>query len=121
MRVNGFYAILKGLLNNDSVKINQLSINDIEEEKVNLFVQEFKAVKAEPKSLIAESEAVLLAVKPYQIESVIRDNLTVFKEGQPIISIAGIKTSTIEAMLENKGYSQSYAQYPALVGQEYHA
>lgn len=113
------YAILKGLVNNDSVKINQLFVNDIEEEKVNLFVQEFKAVKAEPKSLIAESEAVLLAVKPYQIESVIRDNLTVFKEGQLIISIAaGIKTSTIEAMLENKGYVvRVMPNTPALVGQ----
>ncbi|NLB88403.1 MAG: pyrroline-5-carboxylate reductase [Syntrophomonadaceae bacterium] len=113
------YAILKGLVNHESIKISQLLVNDIDEEKINLFVQEFKAIRAEQKSLIESCDAVILAVKPYQIESVIKDNLQAFKDEQLIISIAaGVKTNTIEEMLSNKGHVvRVMPNTPALVGQ----
>lgn len=113
------YAILKGLINKDSIKISQLLVNDIDEKRVNLFVEDFNAVSQDQKSLIESSDALILAVKPYQIESVIKGNITAFKENQLIISIAaGIKTNIIEEMLNNKGnVVRVMPNTPSLVGQ----
>lgn len=113
------YAILRGLVNNDSIKIGELLINDIDEKSVNLFMQEFGAISQEQKELIELSDAVILAVKPNHIESVIQDNLSAFKEKQLIISIAaGIKTNTIEKMLKGKGHVvRVMPNTPSLVGQ----
>lgn len=113
------YAILNSLVNNLSIPIDNIFVNDIDDKSAELFVQKFGAIKEKAPTLVEISDVVILAVKPQQITKVLTDNLTYFKENQIIISIAaGVKISTIEGILNTKSaVIRIMPNTPALVGE----
>ncbi len=112
------YAILAGISEHNN-HIENVFVNDIDSKAADLFVQEFGAVYKEQRALVEASDLIILAVKPHQIENVIHTNQVFFRDNQLIISLAaGIKTETIEGLLEAKcAIVRLMPNTPALVGQ----
>lgn len=110
------YALLKGL---DLSSYQSVSCYDVNPERTRLFDAEFQAVSLRTSQLVRESDIVLLAVKPQQIQSVLRDAAGSWKPDQLLISIlAGVKTATLE---EGTGVEMPVIRVmpntPCLVGQ----
>lgn len=94
------YALLKGLNNASILNLTGLYVNDVDEARTALFAAEFKSVALTTNELIAKADIVVLAVKPQQVPDVLTSTRDVWNEKKLLISIAaGIKTSTIEALL----------------------
>ncbi len=113
------YAILAGLRKKASITIKQLLVNDIDETYSGQFAQEFKGTKMEQNRLVEQSDIIILAVKPHQIESVLKANSDCFRAGQLIVSVAaGISTSLIEETLSAKcAVVRAMPNTPALIGE----
>ncbi|NLJ73276.1 MAG: pyrroline-5-carboxylate reductase [Syntrophomonadaceae bacterium] len=113
------YAILNSLINNLSIPIDKILVNDINYNSAQLFAQDFGAITGKANFVIANSDIVLLAVKPQQIIEVVTDNLSSFKDEHIIISIAaGIKIDEISNLLNNKSaIVRVMPNIPVLVGQ----
>ncbi|SHG49123.1 pyrroline-5-carboxylate reductase [Thermosyntropha lipolytica DSM 11003] len=91
------YAIAKGLFSASSFYQGELIVHDIDKEKEEKFHRELGAKIADLASLIAESEVIILAVKPGQIGEVLEKGRGFWQEDKLIISVAAsIKTSFIE-------------------------
>lgn len=113
------YAILSGLRKNTAITINQLLLNDVNEDYADQYARDFQGVKTNPESLIKQSDIIILAVKPNQIEAVIIQNQEFFKPSQLIISVAaGISTRTIENVLKTEcAVIRTMPNTPALIGE----
>ncbi|HZK43231.1 MAG TPA: pyrroline-5-carboxylate reductase [Syntrophomonadaceae bacterium] len=113
------YAILNGLHNNKSINIGQSIINDIDDKRTNLFAQEFNGIIKKQGDLIRLSDVIILAVKPNEIENILKKNLDYFDENKLIISIAaGIKIATIENLFNSKfPVVRAMPNTPALIGE----
>jgi pyrroline-5-carboxylate reductase len=93
------YALLKGI-SQDAKDYEVIYTCDISVERTNLFAQEFHAVKANKEDLIANSDIIILAVKPAYVKDILSETSLVWNNEKLLISIAaGIKTSTIEQVL----------------------
>lgn len=93
-------AILGGILKSGILTPDQLSATDLSEEKRNLFAQ--KGVTAFPTcaQVMEQSETVLLAVKPQNIETVLTEMAPFYTPDKVIVSIAaGISAVCIKRLL----------------------
>ena len=82
---NMAYALVKGLLKANSLK---LYVNDINPERLALFAEEFQAVAASVTDLVTNSDMVLIAVKPYQMETLIKEIALDWQPDKVLVSIA---------------------------------
>lgn len=112
------YALLKGIMNNQELSFDSILVNDISEERVSLFAREFKANPCSTEELAQNSDIIILAVKPNQIENVLT-GLRIYKPNQLFISIAaGIKISQIEKLLPKScAVVRVMPNTPALAGE----
>ena len=109
------YALVKGLLKANSLK---LYVNDINLERLALFAEEFQAVAASVTDLVTNSDMVLIAVKPYQMETLIKEIALDWQPDKVLVSIAaGISTVQIEQWLAaDARIIRMMPNTPALVG-----
>lgn len=112
-------ALLKGILNARLLQPSQLVISDLRADRLGELKSEY-GVKVESANdrAASQAQAVVLAVKPDQIKSVIDEIKGVLNEGQVLISVAaGISTQTIYDRLEKKiPVVRVMPNQPALVG-----
>lgn len=112
---NMAYALVKGLLKANSLK---LYVNDINPERLALFAEEFQGVAASVTDLVTNSDMVLIAVKPYQMETLIKEIALDWQPDKVLVSIAaGISTVQIEQWLAaDARIIRMMPNTPALVG-----
>lgn len=113
------HAILSGLQIKREIDYSSLLFNDIEEQYADKFAQEFQGIKVSLDNLIKTSDIMILAVKPNQIDLIIKENQAHFHPGQLIISIAaGITTKHIEDILvKDLAVIRVMPNTPAMIGQ----
>jgi pyrroline-5-carboxylate reductase len=88
------YAILKGL---DRQAFAAVYCNDINPARSALFEAEFGAAACALCESIEAADVIILAVKPQQLEQVMKDSLGTWSSGKLLISVlAGVKTETLE-------------------------
>lgn len=113
------YALVKGMFNRNAVMFSQVLASDVDALRQELFAAEFGAQNMEAAELAKDADVVLLAVKPAQIEAVVRGIGSQLDEKKLIVSVAaGIKTARIEAVLQKKiPVVRVMPNTPALVGE----
>lgn len=90
------HAILSGL-SQKSDKYGSVVVNDIDPGRCQLFQEDFKAHVSTAKGVVADSNLIILAVKPYQIETLLAEISGAITADKVIVSIAaGVKTAAIE-------------------------
>jgi len=111
------HAILSGLSKN-SDKYGDIVVNDIDPGRSQLFHEDFKANVSSAKEVISRSDLVILAVKPYQIETLLAEVSGAITADKVIVSIAaGVKTAAIEKwILAHCPVIRVMPNTPALVG-----
>lgn len=111
------YAIAKGIYQNSNGKLNEIIINDINDERIELFKSEFNAKCQQLPELISACDVVLLAVKPHQIAGVLDKTTQCWHSKQLLISVAaGIPTKLIEEKTGNIPVVRTMPNTPCLVG-----
>lgn len=111
-------ALLRGLLKKEIYPPERVIIWDVNKKLLKGIVQETGAVAASSsENAVCEAKAILLAVKPQDMRTVLGEIADRHKKGSPIISIAaGIKTATIESALGSVPVVRVMPNTPALIG-----
>lgn len=112
-------AIIRGLLNQEMLKAEQIWVSDVDQQKRSALSDELNIKQSgENSTLIHECDVVVLAVKPQVIDSVLAEIADKHREEQLFISIAaGIKTEKLEAGLkEQPKVVRVMPNTPALIG-----
>lgn len=112
-------ALLEGLSKHRPWPFANLLIDDVDEQRTALFIEQFGAEKVSTTTLIKKSDLVILAVKPGQIEGVLCQTAAAWKPGQLMISVAaGISTAYLQKHLpEGVLVVRVMPNLPALVGE----
>ncbi len=117
-------ALIRGLLAQGRIAARQLRVTDINPDR-RAFFEETYGISTSPDNAqaVAEATAVVLAVKPQQLATVLRDLAGHWTEGQLVVSIAaGVTTARIEAELPaTVRVVRVMPNTPALVGRGVHA
>lgn len=91
------YALLKGICRDAANDLGVIYISDPDPDRIDLFVNEFKAVPASKEELIGKAGVIILAVKPNQVKDILSDTADCWNNGKLVISIAaGLKTVDLE-------------------------
>lgn len=111
-------AIVKGL-STDKAGFQNILVNDVDQDKALTFSREYGVKAVDCETLWKESNAVILAVKPYQIKEVLNSGWGKWHAEQLIISIAaGIKLANMEEATDNLlPIIRVMPNTPCLVGQ----
>lgn len=112
------YALLKGI-NSAPTTFGSVHIYDVDPARIQLFGREFNAQEATPGEVVANSDLVILAVKPGQIKAVLQATRDYWSQDKLLVSIAaGIKTATIEKeLLPGVRVIRVMPNTPCLVGE----
>lgn len=98
---NMSYALLKGFFRSANQMPEKIYVNDLNETRLRLFNDEFKALSSTKNDLIAAADLIILGVKPNQIREVLADTQNFWQEDKILLSIAaGIRTGLLEELLQ---------------------
>lgn len=98
---NMAYALLKGICRSTEQAPGKIYVNDLNEDRLRLFTNEFKAISTDKKELISAADLIILGVKPNQIRAVLADTKNCWQENKILLSIAaGIRTGLLEELLQ---------------------
>ena len=111
-------AIINGLINSKFIDNSEILASTFTEKSANLRKEELKIeVLTNNKHVAENSEIIILATKPKQIENVLKE----IKEeinGKLVISIAaGVKTSKIESFIDKSPVIRVMPNTPMLVSE----
>ena len=111
-------AIVKGL-SADKAGFQDILVTDVNQDKALTFSREYEVKVVDYETLWKECDAVILAVKPYQIKEVLNLGRGQWHPGELIISIAaGIKLVSMETATDNLlPIIRVMPNTPCLVGQ----
>lgn len=113
-------ALLGGIIDNNTIQKDKISLYDIDEKLLSFRAEEYGVAKTSSiKEIVDTCENILLAVKPQVIGEVLSQISPNIKKDQHLISIAaGIKISFIEKIVGNSiGIIRVMPNTPALVGE----
>ncbi len=113
-------AILKRLLKSGWTAAHEVVVTDVADERLRHMGDEYKVeVSRSNPQAVVEAESVLLAVKPQQLEEVLREVATSLRQGQVVISIAMGKTTQFIQDLLPSGTEvvRAMPNHPAMVGE----
>lgn len=112
------YALMKGI-SSDPSSYDTVHVYDTDPARVRLFVEEFDAREAAVGEVVANSDIIILAVKPGQIKTVLQDTRDHWNQDKLLVSIAaGIKTANMEKELpESVRVIRVMPNTPCLVGE----
>ncbi|PIU83207.1 MAG: pyrroline-5-carboxylate reductase [Elusimicrobia bacterium CG06_land_8_20_14_3_00_38_11] len=111
-------AIISGIIKSGILARN-IFTSDINSARLKFISQKYgvKTLGGNP-AVVKRADIIFLAVKPYQIEEVLREISDYAKQTQLIISIAaGIKTQKIEKYLKKVSVNRVMPNTPALIGE----
>jgi len=97
-------ALIRGLLRSHLVDPNSLRVSDVSEGRLRCFKENY-LLKTFPQNapLVADSDVLILAIKPQNMRNVLREIRGIARSDQTIISIAaGIPTSFVIEELERR-------------------
>ena len=111
-------AIISAITKN-VVSSKNIFVSDVNIQRLNYVSSKYKLTKLPDNCHVVElSDIIFLAVKPYQIEDVLKETACCFNKSKIVISIAaGIKTSRIEKHLKKVPIIRVMPNTPALVGE----
>ncbi|MCM8757168.1 MAG: pyrroline-5-carboxylate reductase [Candidatus Omnitrophica bacterium] len=93
-------AFLKALLSEKILSANQIVVSDLRTEVIDSLQRKWKFSVRDNRQLVLSSQVVVIAVKPPQVELVLKEVKDCFSEGKLILSVAaGITTRFIENCL----------------------
>ncbi len=91
------YALLKAISRDAALRPDKTYVCDPDQSRINLFVNDFKAIPLAQDDLIKQAGVVLLAVKPAQVTKVLQSSESAWDSRKLLISIAaGVKTVSME-------------------------
>lgn len=94
-------ALARGLIHAGVIPADHLLLADREPERLTALVQELGAVSSSVDSLVPKSDIVILAVKPQDMDNLLRSHAALFRSDQLVISIAaGLRTQRLEQILQ---------------------
>lgn len=114
------YALVKGICRNAGQDMEKILIYDLDETRLRLFENDFKAVSVNEADLIAGSDIIILGVKPNQVKDALSDTKSSWQEDKILLSIAaGIHSSYLEELLSEKvpRVIRAMPNTPCLVGE----
>lgn len=113
-------AIAKGLLKS---KIYKVYFNELRKERVQEVIQRYPQIKHLPlQQLVDVGEVIILAVKPQDISSLLKEIEQVLKREKLFISIAaGISISSIQKYLSRAKLIRAMPNMGALIGRSFTA
>ena len=96
---NAAEGIVHAILRNTILFADRIVASDPSESRRKLFADRFQiAVTADNRKLVAESDIIILAVKPQQFSDMLKSVADLFTERHLIVSImAGVSTRTLES------------------------
>ncbi|CFX57426.1 Pyrroline-5-carboxylate reductase [Syntrophomonas zehnderi OL-4] len=97
------YALLKGIHGSSEYRPDFIYVCDPDQDRVDLFSNDYKAVAMPAGDLVGKSQIVILAVKPGQVQEVLNNTAVFWNDQKLLISVAaGIKTVDLEKNLNNQ-------------------
>jgi len=113
-------SLIGGLISNGSIEASQLRVFEPNQARAQSLAAEF-GVTPTPNNaeLVAQSDIVVIAVKPQVLEQVLTPLVDVFRKSSPMIIsiVAGITSQSIETWLNDKyAVVRVMPNTPALVG-----
>jgi len=113
-------ALLTGLLNKNVFKNENITISEKQEERSKYLKQKYPQtiLTKDNQSLVKNSSVIILAVKPQDMESLLKEIPAFLNDSHLIISIAaGIKISFIERIIQKSiPIIRAMPNLPALIG-----
>ena len=97
-------ALIRGLLKSSLVDVNSLRVSDVSEGRLRCFKESYSLKTFQLNApLVADSDILILAIKPQNMREVLREVRDMVRPDQTIISIAaGIPTSFIMEELQRE-------------------
>jgi len=110
-------ALVSGLIKS-GFPSKKIFVFDIDKKRLGFFSKKYKLNKqADNVSVVKNADVIVLAVKPYHVEGVLKETGGFFNDKKLLISIAaGTKTKKIEKYLGKVPVVRSMPNTPALVG-----
>jgi pyrroline-5-carboxylate reductase len=100
---NMAYALVKGIVNGDGVRYENIYVSDVNDTRTDLFNREFGAKVVSNSGVVAAADITFIAVKPAQVQDVLITTRDQWQPGKLLVSIAaGIPTRLIESILGQK-------------------
>ncbi|HWQ75159.1 MAG TPA: pyrroline-5-carboxylate reductase [Syntrophomonas sp.] len=97
---NMSYALVKGICRSEQQRPDRIYTNDVNEARLDLFEQEFAALRADKTDLVGACDLIILGVKPNQVKEALGDTKSAWNEDKVLLSIAaGIRTGSLEEIL----------------------
>jgi len=97
------YAIVKGLNKLSDKQFSNIYINDIDSNRIKIFVDEFGSKLVPPEELVNKADVILLAVKPGQVNTALQATKNAWTSEKTLVSVAaGISTGVIETIVGQK-------------------
>ncbi len=111
-------AIVKGLVRSKTVKSTEIIVYDLNPERIKYMVEEYNvAGSSSNRRVVENSEIIILAVKPKDLENAVAPIKQFFK-GKILISIlAGTPISKIKSLIEDVFVVRAMPNTPALIGE----
>ncbi|OGS43047.1 MAG: pyrroline-5-carboxylate reductase [Elusimicrobia bacterium RIFOXYD2_FULL_34_15] len=110
-------ALISGIIKS-GVSVKNILVSDINSQRLNYISKKYKVKKSSGNAeTVKSSDIVFLAIKPYQVEEVLKEVGILFNNKKLLVSIAaGITTTKIEKYLRNIPVIRSMPNTPALLG-----
>ncbi|MGB9678595.1 MAG: pyrroline-5-carboxylate reductase [Thermoanaerobacteraceae bacterium] len=113
------FALLKGILNSNFVKPENIIIYDSATEKSNAIKEEFKINIADNNiNLVQEADIIILAIKPNIYDLILKEIKGVLNPNKLIITIApGITIEHVKSIIKAGKVIRTIPNTPALIGE----
>ena len=114
-------ALLIGLLKKNLFNKKNIAVSEKQEERIKFLKQKYSQITfiKDNQSLVKNSSVIILAIKPQDMESLLKEISPLLTASHLIISIAaGIKISFIEKIIQKKfPIIRAMPNLPALIGE----
>ncbi len=111
-------AIIKGLINSNLFKPDEILVSDINKDRISYLVEEYGIGGTDSNERVARlSEIVILAVKPKDLEKTVSPIKDYLADKILISVLAGIKISEIKSFLPSTKVVRVMPNTPALIGE----
>ena len=111
-------AIVKGLIGSGKLKSVEIIVSDVNPQRVEYMVEMYNvAGSSTNRKVVENSEIIILAVKPKDLETTIQPIRELFKDKILISVLAGTPISKIKKIIKEGFVIRAMPNTPALIGE----